>query len=216
MLIIGAKGFAKEVLEVLHQLNQLDNLVFYDDVNDNVPEKLFGQFPVLRTTQEASVFFKTIDNQFTIGIGNPVLRKKMYDKFTDLGGSFTSTISPFAQIGSYDIKIGMGSNVLSQAIFSNSNQIGIGCMVYYNVVITHDCVVGDFVELSPNVTLLGRCTIGAFSQIGANATILPDIIIGKNVIIGAGSVVTKNIPDNSMAVGVPAKIIKILEPLIGV
>ncbi len=44
MLIIGAKGFAKEVLEILHQLNQLENVVFYDDVNNDAPEKLFGQF----------------------------------------------------------------------------------------------------------------------------------------------------------------------------
>ena len=47
MLIVGAKGFAKEVLEVAHQLNKLDNLVFYDDVNEQVPVKLFGKFPIL-------------------------------------------------------------------------------------------------------------------------------------------------------------------------
>lgn len=41
MLIVGAKGFAKEVLEVVYQLNQLDNLVFYDDVNTDAPDKLF-------------------------------------------------------------------------------------------------------------------------------------------------------------------------------
>jgi hypothetical protein len=49
MLIIGAKGFAKEVLEVLKQLNRLESVCFYDDVNDTAPAKLFGQFPVLRT-----------------------------------------------------------------------------------------------------------------------------------------------------------------------
>lgn len=37
MLIIGAKGFAKEVLEVLHQLKRFENICFYDDVNDIVP-----------------------------------------------------------------------------------------------------------------------------------------------------------------------------------
>jgi acetyltransferase-like isoleucine patch superfamily enzyme len=61
--------------------------------------------------------------------------------------------------------------------------------------------------------LLGRSIINSFSQIGANSTILPDVKIGKNVVIGAGSVVTKNIPDNCMALGVPAKIIKELNPL---
>ena len=210
---MGAKGFAKEVLEVVHQLNQLDNLVFYDDVNDNEAEKLFGQFPVLSSAPEALNYFKTIDNQFTIGIGNPVLRKKLYDKFTSLGGEFTSTISPLAIIGSFDVQIGIGSNILSGSIFSNSTEIGIGCIVYYNSIITHDCKIGDFVEISPAVTLLGRCEIGSYSQIGSNATILPDIKIGENVIIGAGSVITKNLPDNYVAVGIPAKIIKVLNPL---
>lgn len=208
MLVIGAKGFAKEVLEVIHQLNELENLVFYDDVNNDVPEKLFGQFPILKTIQEASNYFKTIENRFTIGIGNPVLRKQLYDKFTAIGGEFTSVISPLATIGSYDVKIGIGSNILSGAVFSNSSTIGKGCIIYYNSIITHDCKIGDFVEISPSVTLLGRCKIGSYSQIGANATILPDITIGKNVIIGAGSVVTKDMPDNCLAVGVPAVIKK--------
>ncbi|MFZ2282375.1 MAG: acetyltransferase [Lutibacter sp.] len=213
MLVIGAKGFAKEVLEVVHQLNELENLVFYDDVNKDVSEKLFGQFPILKTIQEATNYFKTVDNRFTIGIGNPILRKQLYDKFITIGGEFTSVISPLAIIGSYDVKIGVGSNVLSGAVFSNSSTIGKGCIIYYNSIITHDCIIGDFVEISPAVTLLGRCKIGSYSQIGANATILPDITIGKNVIIGAGSIVTKDIPENCVVVGVPARIIKELTPL---
>ncbi|HEY9167874.1 MAG TPA: acetyltransferase [Lutibacter sp.] len=213
MLIIGAKGFAKEVLEVVYLLNQLDNLVFYDDVNNDVPEKIFGQFPVLKSIQEATNYFKTIDNRFTIGIGNPVLRKQLYDKFTAIGGKFISTISPLAIIGNYDVQIGIGSNVLSRAVFSNSSTIGLGCIIYYNSIITHECKIGDFVEISPAVTLLGRCKIGSYSQIGANATILPDVKIGQNVIIGAGAVVTKDIPDNCMAVGVPANIKKELKAL---
>lgn len=213
MLIIGAKGFAKEVLEVVHQLNQLDQLVFYDDVNVETLENLFGQFPILKTVEQASIYLKTIDNKFTIGVGNPVLRKKLYDKFTALGGQFTATISPLAILGSYNVIIGEGVNILSGTTFSNSVCIGRGCLIYYNSIVTHDCTISDFVEISPNVILLGRCSIASFTQIGANSTILPDVKIGRNVIIGAGSVVTKNIPDNCMAVGIPAKIIKELNPL---
>lgn len=213
MLIIGAKGFAKEVLEVVRQLNQLENLVFYDDVNNEGPEKLFGQFSILKTIEEASIFFKTVDNRFTIGIGNPLLRKQLYDKFTALGGNFISTISPLATIGSYDVQIGIGTNVLSGAVFSNSTTIGVGCIVYFNSIITHDCEIGDFVELSPSVIVLGRCEIGSYTQIGANATILPDVKIKANVIVAAGSVVTKDVPDNCMVAGIPAVIKKELTPL---
>lgn len=213
MLVVGAKGFAKEVLEVVHQLNQLDHLVFYDDVNDDSPENLFGQFPVLKNLEAASDYFKRTDNRFTIGIGNPVLRKEMYDVFSTLGGDFVSTISPVAQIGSYDVEIGLGNVILPGVKISNSVKIGMGCMIYYHSIVTHDCVLGNFVEMSPGVTVLGRCEIGSYTQLGANSTVLPDVKIGKNVIIGAGTVVTKNIPDNCMVVGVPGKIIKELIPL---
>lgn len=213
MLIIGAKGFAKEVLEVLHQLNQLDHLVFYDDVSTDVPDVLYGRFPVLRTIEEASAYFKTVDNRYTIGIGNPVLRKKLADQFEAIGGVFTSTISPLAQIGHYGNIIKNGTNIMSGAIVSNNVKIGAGCIIYFQTIITHDCVIEDFVEISPGATLLGRCIIGSYTQIGSNATILPNVTIGQNVIVGAGSVVSRDVPDNSLVLGVPAKKIKDLEPL---
>lgn len=53
--------------------------------------------------------------------------------------------------------------------------------------------------------------IGNDVWIGGNVTIVPGVTIGNNVVIGAGAVVTKDIPDNSLAVGVPAKVIRKLE-----
>ncbi|PWA03892.1 acetyltransferase [Flavobacterium psychrotolerans] len=213
MLIIGAKGFAKEVLEVFHQLKKVDKVAFYDDVNTDIGDFLYDIFPILKNEAQVLEFFKCNGNEFTIGIGNPKLRYELNKKFMALGGQLVSAISPLALMSSYDIKIGNGCNILMNAVFSNSVCIGEGCLIYYNAIITHDCEIGNYVEISPNVTLLGRCRIGSFSQIGANATVLPDIIIGKNVTIGAGSVVTKNIPDNSLAIGIPAKVIRNLEPL---
>ncbi len=214
MLIIGAKGFAKEVLEVFHQLGETKNIVFYDDVNDDIGDLLFDKYPILKNEAQVRDYFKTNGNQFTIGIGNPKLRNQLYKKFTKIGGEYVSTISPLVLMGNHEINIGKGSNILMNAVFSNSITIGIGCIIYYNVVLTHDCVLGDFVEVSPCAILLGRCKIGSFTHISANVTILPDVTIGKNVIIGAGSVVTKDIPDNVVAFGSPAKVIRKLEPLI--
>jgi sugar O-acyltransferase (sialic acid O-acetyltransferase NeuD family) len=213
MLIIGAKGFAKEVLEVFHQLGKTDNIVFYDDVNNDIGELLFDKYTILKNESQVIDYFKSNGNQFTIGIGNPKLRYKLYKKFINLGGEYVSTISPLALMGNYEINIGNGSNILMNAVFSNSITIGIGCIIYYNVVLTHDCVLGDFVEVSPSSILLGRCKIGSFTHISANVTILPNVTIGKNVIIGAGSVVTKDIPDNVVAFGSPSKVIRKLDPL---
>ena len=53
--------------------------------------------------------------------------------------------------------------------------------------------------------------IGNDVWVGANVTILPGVTIGDNVVIGAGAVVTKDIPDNSLALGVPARVVKEIE-----
>lgn len=213
MLIIGAKGFAKEVLEVLNQLNQLENVSFYDDVNDDVSNMLYDKFPVLRTAKEATIYFNEVSKKFTIGIGNPILRKKLYDKFTSLGGEFTSTISPSAQIGVFGNQIANGCNIMTGTIITSDIQIMTGTLINLNCTIGHDSMIGSFVELSPGVHISGNCKIGDFTVFGTNATMLPKLTIGKNVIVGAGSVVTKDLPDNCVAVGIPAKIIKELSPL---
>ena len=208
MLIIGAKGFAKEVLEILHQNETLENLVFYDDVNSDIGTHLYNKFPILKTKEAVKDYFENVDDAFTIGIGDPHLRFKMYTNFKAIKGDFITLKSPFSRIGSYDVIIGEGSILMDYSIISNNVSIGKGCIVYYNSTITHDCEIGAFVEISPSVNLLGNVKVGKFSQIGANSTVLPKVSIGKNVIIGAGSLVTKDIPDNCLAFGVPARIIK--------
>lgn len=60
----------------------------------------------------------------------------------------------------------------------------------------------------PDLEITKPIVVGNDVYIGNNVIILPGVTIGNNVIIGAGAVVTKNIPDNSVVAGVPAKIIK--------
>ena len=189
MLIIGAKGFAKEILEICHQNDQLENLHFYDDVSPESPNKLFGCFPIIKNITDAEHYFNYIDNRFTIGIGNPKIRQVLFEKFHSIGGEIVSTISSKAEIGSYGINIGKGANILAGANISNDVNIGKAPII--------------------NAVLLGRTTIGNHVHIGASATILPDIKIGNNVTVGAGSVVTKDIPDNTIVAGVPAKVLRI-------
>ncbi|TVZ54852.1 sugar O-acyltransferase (sialic acid O-acetyltransferase NeuD family) [Lutibacter sp. Hel_I_33_5] len=214
MLIIGACGFAKEVLEVLYQLNKVDDIIFYDDINNyNKDEKIYNSFKILRTLSEAKDYLFHNDSSFTIGIGNPVLRKKTKDKFENIGGVFTSIISPLSRIGHYRNSISVGCNIMTGTVVTSNVKIKEGALINLNCTVGHDCIIGRFVELSPGVNVSGNCVIGDYSTIGTNATILPNITIGKNVVIGAGAVVNKNIPDNVVAVGVPSKIIKQLPKL---
>lgn len=204
MLVVGAKGFAKEVLEILHQNGLTTDLCFYDDVNSDDPTSLFDQFKILKNEEEACNYFKNIDKNFTIGIGNPNLRYQLYEKFKKIGGEFSSTISKKALIGSFNVEIAKGCNILPGVQISNSVKIGIGNIIYYNCVITHDVIIGDFCEISPSVNILGHAKIGNFVNIGTGAVIFPGISLGDNSVIAAGAVVRENVPQKTMVAGIPA------------
>jgi sugar O-acyltransferase (sialic acid O-acetyltransferase NeuD family) len=178
--------------------------VFFDNVTSTI--SVFDKFTVIKTVQELKLHFTSNPN-FIIGIGNPKNRRTIAKLCIDCGGVLTSVISPSASIGKYEVHLDVGLNIMSGVKISQNVKIGRGTLVNLNASIHHECVVGEFCEISPNAQLLGKVTIGNDSSIGAGAILLPDVTIGNNVIVGAGSVVTKNVPDNTKVVGIPAKII---------
>ncbi len=208
MLIFGAKGLAKEILEVCLEKENRDDLVFYDDVSIDLPPKLYNEFSIIRSFNEAESYFKHVDDRFAIGIGGPTLRKMNCEKLEMLGGIPHTIISKKSHIGSFGITIGVGTNIMIHSVITNDIKIGKGVLVNQMSSIGHDVVIGDFVEICPGVSISGNCRIGDLSFLGTNCTILPNVIIGDRVIVGAGSVINKDIPDDCTVVGVPGKIIK--------
>jgi sugar O-acyltransferase (sialic acid O-acetyltransferase NeuD family) len=205
MLVAGSKGHAKEILELLYQNDELDGLCFFDDISHNISNMLFEQFPIIKTLNEVHQHFLK-SPEFVLGLGNPSLRKILAAKLIEQGGEMKSIIAKSASISHFDVKLGEGLNVMQNSMIGNNVSIGTGTLINAFVSIHHDVWVGEFCEVSPHAVLLGGCQIGNNTMIGSNATILPDIKIGNNVIVGAGAVVTKNIPDNVVAMGVPARI----------
>ncbi|WP_166332756.1 NeuD/PglB/VioB family sugar acetyltransferase [Sphingobacterium chungjuense] len=203
MLIVGAGGFAKEVLEVLTDNSVCADITFFDDINPKV-HSLYDH-PIISSFDAAAVYLKKVDNRFILGIGGSALRLHFFDVFTKLGGICESAISVKANIASFGMDINSGVSILGNSIISSGVSLGRGSMVYYGSIISHDVKVGEFCEISPGATILGGANIGKLTHVGANATVLPRIKIGENVIIGAGSVVTKDIPNNKIAIGIPAK-----------
>jgi sugar O-acyltransferase (sialic acid O-acetyltransferase NeuD family) len=209
MIIIGAKGYAIELADILLHNEYKDSIYFYDDINNFDNLLIEEKYKIITSEKDLLAYTNQQKFDFTLGLGNPLLRKKMHDKFIALGGVLQSTISKNANISKLSVNISNGANIFTGAHIANNVKIGKASIVYYNAIITHDCILGDFVEISPGAILLGKCQIGDFTHIGAGTTILPKIKIGKNVIIGAGAVVTKDVPNNQIMVGVPAKSIKL-------
>ncbi len=208
MLIFGAKGLAKEVLEVCLESFERKEIVFYDDISSDLPVKLYNEFKILRSKEEAGKYFKDIDARFILGIGGPELRGMVYRNFEELGGQAFTLISNTSRVGSFGVQMGKGVNVMLNSVITNDVIIGDGVLVNQMVSIGHDVNISDFVEVCPGVAVSGHCKIGSYSFLGTNCTILPNISIGHHVVVGAGSVINKNIPDGCTVVGVPGKIIK--------
>jgi UDP-2-acetamido-3-amino-2,3-dideoxy-glucuronate N-acetyltransferase len=122
----------------------------------------------------------------------------------------------------YGAKIGAFCNINCHVLIEGNTEIGNNVTIKPGVQIWDGITIEDNVFIGPNVTFtndlypisgnsnfkIQNTRIGQGSSIGANTTILPGISIGRNVMIGAGSLITKNIPDNEIWFGHPAKFIR--------
>ena len=124
-------------------------------------------------------------------------------------GENSTITAPFAGAAFNNIKL--GNNV-----FINSNCLA---MARGGIIIEDDVMLAANVQLLSNnhdeyerqVLLCEEIVIKKGAWIGAGATILPGVTVGKYAIVGAGAIVTKDVPDYAVVVGIPAKVIKTLD-----
>jgi sugar O-acyltransferase (sialic acid O-acetyltransferase NeuD family) len=202
MLIAGAKGLAKQLLEITNGTALENGLVFYDQ---NPAIQNLYQFPVLNELEAVKKHF-AVDPRFNLGVGKPAIRKKVFDQMEACGGAIFSLISSRATL-SRDVVLEEGVSILTNAVLENGSRVGMGTLINLAALICHDVQVGRFSEISPGAILLGESSVGNFTFIGSGAIINPGVKIGSHVTIGSGTVVLKDVPDGVTLVGVPARIV---------
>lgn len=208
MIIVGAKGFAKQLFEVFCQMGKEENIAFFDNVTPDLPSMMYDKYPILKSEDEVRNYMDKVNSDYCLGIGNSFLRKTMKDIFDSWGGDLCSVISPHAYVSKYCKKVGRGACILTGAVIENDVTLEDGVLINLNATIAHDTYIDQFSEIAPGVNISGNCTIGSFTQIGTGAVLIPGINIGHHSIIAAGAVVTSNLGDKVLAAGVPAKIKK--------
>jgi sugar O-acyltransferase (sialic acid O-acetyltransferase NeuD family) len=205
MLIVGAGGFAKQILPIIERLGLINDVVFYDDCSNDTISLIARNFRVLRSEKELKEYFLLGDWRFVNAVGGPLNRFTIHQKFCNLGAEPMSLIDPTSSISSYEVTVETGCCIMQNVVIEPSSFIGKGCLINLNSLITHDVSIGEFTEISPGVTLLGASKIGKSVFIGSGAIVLPKVEIGDNCVIGAGAVVNRSIPSGHRVVGVPAR-----------
>ncbi|TXK45903.1 acetyltransferase [Pontibacter qinzhouensis] len=211
IVIIGAGGLGRELLVLLHQLNDVSAawniLGFYDD-DTSLSGTSINHLPYLGTINDLEAVQQEL--AVAIGIGSPKVKQQLVARLQLRRHLyFPVLVHPSVSIKAYQfITLGAGA-ILAQGVVLTTN-IKLGKHVFINLCCTigHDATLGDFSSLMPGVNLSGATVLEEAVYVGTNATILQGISVGAHTTIGAGAVVNKDLPAGCTAVGVPAKIIK--------
>jgi sugar O-acyltransferase (sialic acid O-acetyltransferase NeuD family) len=206
LYILGAGGCARGVLNIIVDLDR------YDEVTGFLEEgsKREGEIVNGKSIYDASIL-KNLDPEKTKIVGaiaNP-LRKRWIEEVKMIGFNFETLIHPNV-VKSKWVKINDGVIVYPGSIIDDQIEIGAHVIINKDCTLGHDISIGDYSTLSPGVHIGGYVTIGEKCFIGLGAVIKDRVSIGAGSLIGAGAVVTKDIPENSLAIGVPAKPVKTL------
>lgn len=193
MYLFGASGHGKVIADIA-AANDIKIKAFIDQ--DITKNECYG-FPVFNNLPEDK-------EKLVISIGNNLTRKKISEQIKNLIGTLIHPKS----IVSDSVNIEEGTVVMGGVVINADTTIGKHCIINTNASVDHDCIIEDFVHISPNSALAGGVKVGEGSQIGIGASVIQGIKIGKWCVIGAGAVIIADIPDYSVVVGNPGRIIK--------
>ncbi len=204
LIVVGFSGFGKEVFWLANRLG-LTVRGFLDD-NPDVSKKSFGRTPVLGGVMQ---WQNHADCDFVIAIGNPRIRKKVLEKMCSVGTpSFATLIDPAAVVMADHVSVGSGSVICAGSICTVEVDIGAHVIINLNCTVGHETRIDDFVTIAPMVAISGNVFIGACAEIGTGAAIRQGLTVNAGAMIGMGSVLTKNVAENTVVFGSPAKPIK--------
>jgi sugar O-acyltransferase (sialic acid O-acetyltransferase NeuD family) len=206
--IFGAGGLGREIALLIQQINEVSptwNLLgFYDEQTFTQP---IDGFSYLGSVKELNAVSSEL--HLVIGIGNCTFKRRVLEQIDNSYIRFPTLIHPSVQLRDFQFyKIGEGSVICQNVVITTNVKIGKHVLVSPASTLAHDVEIADCCSLMYAVNLAGNVKLNRGVYIGTNATVIQLLEVGENSIVGAGAVVTRSLPANCTAAGLPARIIK--------
>jgi len=208
ILIYGASGHARMIIDIIHKNNSLTIKGFIDSYK-SVGEIIDG-YEILGDLEQLPDFIQKLDIKgIVVAIGDNYSRKSAYlkirERHPDL--EFVSIIHPSAILAS-GASIGEGTVIMANVVINANAKVGKLCILNTSSILGHDSFINDFSSLASSASVAGNVQVGFCSAICLDASVIQNVIIGNNTVIGAKSLVLKSIGDLKKAYGNPITIIK--------
>jgi sugar O-acyltransferase (sialic acid O-acetyltransferase NeuD family) len=207
VVIVGAGGFGREVLEIFKDINKQKKkweILGFIDSNIALHGKIINNYPVLGGLH----WFETHkDVACVCAIGEPEAKKKVADELKKMDVHFCNAIHPSVIMSEF-IEFGEGVIICAGTILTVNIKIGNYVIINLNCTIGHDAIIENYCSMMPTVKINGNNHLYEGVYVGTGTTFIHQISVGAWSTIGAGAVVVTNIPDHVLALGVPAKVHK--------
>lgn len=206
--IVGAGGFGREVLTLVQAINKekerYEILGFIDNLQKGT---MINGYPVIGTDDEINETKEEVS--VVLSVGDARLKNKIRNKYTNPKIKFPTLIHPSVFIGDDNlVKIGQGCIICATCALTTNIVIKDFVTLNLQCTVGHDTIINDYCSFMPGCHISGKVHIEEGVCCGTGVKIIDQTNIGKYTIVGAGAVVTKSLPDNCTAVGMPAKPIK--------
>lgn len=208
LFIYCAGGIGREIYDIATLINKSDKLwdkiCFIDDTITS--GEVYG---TLQYTYEhfKTIYKPTSEVQVVIANGEPKFRAILIDKLKLDGYSITSIIDKTARL-SHTSRIGKGVILYPNTYISSNSIIGDNTLISVGTCIGHDSVIGENVVISTQASISGNCQIGNNTYIGTKSVLKEHVRVGEYSIIGMGSCVFRDVENDVIALGNPAREIR--------
>lgn len=207
LIIVGAGGFGRELLQWIKDINQVENKwIIKGFIDDNISalDNYKCDYKVIGTIKDCQ---PTEHEVFACAIASPKVKEKIVTELKTKGANFEQIIHPRASIGEFN-QIGEGVVIYPKASLNVNITVG-DYVTILSSGIGHDVIIGDYSTISSNCGINGHVEIGERVFIGSNAAIVPSRKIGDDAFIAIGSIVVTHIKNNTKVMGNPARKITI-------